>query len=777
MAKYRVQAPDGSVFEVQAPEGASQDEVLAYAQANYGQGRKTYPEAQLGSALQKAHAAGDVAGARQLADQIRWQRAQGAEVGGGDFDDLIPKQRGDFDDLIPQSTDGNATRAPTRRLAEMTARAKFDELKASSPAYAAMSDDEFARRVYQKHYAGQMSYGQYAAKVGLNPPPESNRAGRADFGNVRAGVAFDGAGAKRRDPLEVRAIGGQGHPYTGPLLSGPGAGPSKSDAEIAQIMAQSERGAIRRTPEQAKRDAFRELPAPVRALIGVGSSVGRAGRGANQLYAAAADFIAPQNQSLSGLITGEPTSRYRRALANEVEARNRDAYMQGDLAATLGGVAGDIGLMAAPGGAVARTFGTTGRAAVASNAALAAGYNALQPVAHQESRGQNAAVGAAFGAGGQWVGNALGQVGQRAANAVPELTQALGRRAQAMGIPLHASQVSDSLPVKVAASAGKYLPFSGYGGAAKRQQEAFNRAVGRTFGVDVPKITDDVMRDARQAMSRQFEGIYERNAVPLTEKGVRKLAEIEREASRRLTNDEAQVLRNQLDDILANADDGLLTGQKYQAVRTTLKKAEDKTKLGLAVRDMRQALDDLAADSVGPEDAAALKALRSQWANFRTVENARKQAAGASDDIRPGALWPLIRNGSTKEMRELARMGQTILKDPIADSGTAQRSMIYNVLMGGTSIANPALIPMVGQAALGGATLGRAANSNALAKLLLRENRGLPTSKLAKLLQGANPRVMPAAGAATNRAGLEFEVTGGRPITDDEFEREFGYRP
>lgn len=729
MAKYRVQAPDGSVFQIEAPDGASQDEVLAYAQANYRQGRKTYPEAQLGSALQKAHAAGDAAGARQLADQIRWQRAQAAQGGNGasaglttnrrwesdptvqpwegdeivgtprgDFDDLIPQRGGDFDDLIPKRGD-------------------FDDL------------------------------------IPKQRPVVTPQ--RADFNNVQARVTFDGIGATRRDPGQVRAVGGQGRAYTGPLLSGPGAGPSKSDAEIAQIMAQSERGVVRRTPEQAKRDAFRQLPAPVRSLVGVGGSVGRLSMGIGQLLG----------------VTDEQ---------DVIRQRQNDAYMQGDLAATLGGIAGDIGLMAAPGGAVARTLGTTGRTAVASNAALAAGYNAMQPVAHQESRGQNAAVGAAFGAGGQVVGNALGHLGQRAAHAVPEMTQVLGRRAQAMGIPLHASQVSDSLPVKVAASAGKYLPFSGYGGAAKRQQEAFNRAVGRTFGVDAPKITDDVMRDARQAMSRQFEGIYERNAVPLTEKGVRKLAEIEREASRRLTNDEAQVLRNQLDDILANAEDGVFTGQKYQAVRTALKKAEDRTKLGLAVRDMRQALDDLAAESVGPQDAAALKALRSQWANFRTVENARKQAAGASDDIRPGSLWPLIRNGSTKEMRELARMGQTILKDPIADSGTAQRSLVYNLLMGGTSIANPALIPMIGQAALGGATLGRAANSNALAKLLLRENRGVPAGKLAKMIQAANPRVMPATGAALNRANqgaLEFDVVGGVPVTDEQFEREYGYRP
>ena len=92
-------------------------------------------------------------------------------------------------------------------------------------------------------------------------------------------------------------------------------------------------------------------------------------------------------------------------------------------------------------------------------------------------------------------------------------------------------------------------------------------------------------------------------------------------------------------------------------------------------------------------------------------------------------------------------MGQTLLKDPISDSGTAQRTLAYNLLMGGGSMANPALIPMFAKASLGGATLGRMANSSGLAQLLARDNRGAAATGLGGLLEGAYPYVAPALAA------------------------------
>ncbi len=805
MPVYNVQSPDGRKFRVEAPKGANEAQVLEYAQANYKPRQKLSEVTGQASKLQQfrsQYPQYDQLPDDQLADALHrkfyseMQRAEFDQRIGGQpamsrRDELTALRR--LDELETKARGGSkfggipvegsrfggipvddAPQAPNRlsqiesALRAADAAGNTDDARRLAQAYAQERDgqqpiqvegtdgqlfefpagtpEETMTGALRRHYGGPESQRQIDPKSVRWDAPDPAQVQwdkpKPDFSNVRGGVqTFQ----RQRRPVA----------YHGPTLAGmtPHNGPT-----LDQINAinRAKRNAPGFAAEQArvqadnKRREFAALPAPARFAIGAGGRVAAAGRGAGQLFAQVADYVDPQEQNLSSLITGRPTSRYGHAMQREAQARQRDSYMSGDVAATLGGIAGDVGMLAAPGGAIGKLSGIR---ALAANAGLGAAYAGLQPVIDGESRAKNAGVGAAFGAGGHALASGVSALGRSAANAVPKDIQAMAKRARELGIPLHASQVSQSLPVKVAASAGKYLPFSGYAKAASRQQESVNRAVAKTFGSDAKKLTDDAMHAARRKLNSGFEDIYNRNTFPITEKVARKLVQVERDAARRLTNDEAQVLRNQLDDILANADDGVLSGQKYQAVRTSLKKAEGGDKLGLAVKELRQALDDMAAEAVGPADAAKLKTLRSQWANFRTAENALKQNAGAGGDVRLASLWPMIRKGSTKEMRELARMGQTLLKDPISDSGTAQRSLAYNVLMGGGSLANPALIPLFAKASLSGATLGRAANSSTLANLLAREGRGKATTKLGRMLEQSAPYVGPLAATRYNARG------------------------
>lgn len=392
----------------------------------------------------------------------------------------------------------------------------------------------------------------------------------------------------------------------------------------------------------------------------------------------------------------------------------------------VAGIAGDIGMLALP---VSKIGQLSNIGKYAGNAAVGAGYGGLQGVREGESRVQNAAIGGALGAGGQALSHGLSTLGTRAASAIDPLKKKLAGVAAKYDIPLHASQLSDSLPAKVMASAGKYLPFSGAGAAAKKQQEAFNAALGQTIGVKgATKLTDDVLRSAKRDIGKTYDDIFARNEVSLDKTAVDELAAIRQKVARSLDKDNADVVNKNIDYIIDNVGaSGRIPGKVYQSLRGEL--AGNNDKVGTFLKEVRGTLDQAAGRSVGPQDAAALKQANSQWANARTIQDALKQAGGAAENVAPANLWNLVKKGSTKELRELARVGQVLLKDPIPDSGTAQRSMLYSLLMGG-GLATGTL-PLLAKGAVAGATLGRVANSPRLADLMLRSGRGQGAQALA----------------------------------------------
>lgn len=508
---------------------------------------------------------------------------------------------------------------------------------------------------------------------------------------------------------------------------------------------------VRSTPDRQRR-ATDSMSTSERFRAGLGKSMVDTGFGLAQL--AVDQFSRPANIA-QGLVdrvapggaiadavgrTNDLWLKPQQYMQNlAAERRATDADLVDTTSGSAGKIVGDIATLLVPGSAASRATTVAGR--IGGNALVGAGAGAIQPVLSEQERNKNALVGGALGAAGGAVGEGLGALASRARSAVDPTRSRLIELAKQSGIPLHISQVSESVPLKTLASAAKYLPFSGAGKAAGRQQEAFNRAVGRTFGADAGKLTDEVMAAARRRISDGYEQIYARNDIPIDPAAIRQLVAVETSVGKRLTQDQSKVVANQLDMILDEvAASGALTGKKYQALRTQIMKAEGPAPLGSAVKEFRQALDDIAGRAVGPDDAAALRQLRGEWANLKTVQSLLGQVAGAGENVRPAALWPAVRKGSTREMRDLARMGQTLLKDPIPDSGTAGRLLSYGALgQGGLSggAAIPGILGLIGT----GAIAGRALNSSRLAQLAA--NPGVTTSALARISPLASLAAVP----------------------------------
>jgi hypothetical protein len=482
-------------------------------------------------------------------------------------------------------------------------------------------------------------------------------------------------------------------------------------------------------------------PAIQTALQGVGKAFVDTGRGIGQMLG----IVSPQD------------------IAN---ARQADQALSDSNAGALGGLVGQTAQVMGAGGALgagAKALGLTGRAVPYAVSALAGGgFSGSQPVAPGESRATNAALGFGLGAAGEAVPAGLRALSGKAAPAISLAKQDAIATAQQYGIPLHLSQVTDSRFLQSIGSAAKYLPFSGTTAADAAQRTAFNRALASIVGQSADDLTPAVMNAARTANSNGYNALFARNTVSFQPQTWQRLGQIARQAQQDLPPDQAQIVVNQIGKFVnaAKSNNGVIPGRLYQNVRQTVQKVEGQNQPSkFLVGQVRKTMQDAANQSIGPQDAATLQALNQQFGNLKILDKALGQAQGANYSVTPANLWRLSNTkfGASPEMTQLAQLGQTVLKDPIQNSGTAQRMLAYHTLLGGAggaaSVVNPATLPYLG----GAVAIGRLFNSPLAARALpyAGQNLLLGMSKAA----APSPYLLPLLAVPRGAVGQQPVVT------------------
>lgn len=515
------------------------------------------------------------------------------------------------------------------------------------------------------------------------------------------------------------------------------------------------------------RDEFDAASWYERPLIGAGAEFMRIGRGVGQLFT-------PDDSNVG------------RALQTAVD---EDAATQDG----VHGVSGFVGralpyLATLPlGGPEAAALsrvpqaGRLGQVAVKAGTAAAEGaaYGGLGEVRTGDSRLENAGLGALGGVAGRGlVGGARATAGGFARQADPVMREAIDT-AQNAGIPLHVSQVAQSVPARYAASLAKYLPFSGAGAAARKQQDAWNEALTSAAGSKTNRLDDAWVAEQRNRFNQGYDDIWSRNDVTIRPQTASQMQQIVADAYRDLGSEGGKVVENQfnriLDDVVRAGKGGQITGRNYQQLSSNLAGVQPGTAVGQFVGRLRSALIADADASVNQADMTALRDLNSQYNNFKTLQELLKRPAGASADVSPAALWAAVNKRgpkATKEYRELAKVGQTLLKDPIPQNGLVGGG-ISSLVTGGTGVALgsgtvvPALVALAA-----GSVGGRALNSSALGNLVA--GRAGKQSALARLLEadGAAGAVRRGGGKALQKSivpnaydsdvPLEIDVIGGR---------------
>jgi hypothetical protein len=541
------------------------------------------------------------------------------------------------------------------------------ELKASSPAYADMTDLDFAARIYRKHYADKMSFPEFAGKVGFDPYGDGSdpTEGMSTFDKLRAG--FGKAGV---DTVE-----------------------------------------------------------------GIGQLVG----------------LVPESQV--------------------AERRKLDAPLMDTGAGLAGNVLGQTAQIAVPvpAGAAAKGASLLGRAAPYVGAAARSGLlSGAQGTVGDESRVGNAAVGGLLGVAGQGVASGASGIARGAVSRMEAPTRALAQKAESIGLHLGVPNLSENSLVRTVASQMDRLPFSGATKRAKGNQEAFNRAIGKTIGLpDAPKITPDVFATAKTNLQHEFERLATRNDLALDTGHVAQIKGLIDEATRLGGSDTARMVKGWANELISKVDaNGAIPGKAYQSFDSRLAKqlkggGESAHYLG-QLRDLvRSAMD----DSISASDRAAWKTVRRQYANLKTVEPLIGKAPDGN--VSPQALMGRVTSDSAGKIRmatgkggdvgDLARIGQRFLKAS-PNSGTADRLLVNAAVGGGLYGAqNQGYITPETALGIGGGLLANRIAGNALNSRALAMGDSAALTGLARLVRPA-PQMLPAYG---NASGLALLLQGG----------------
>jgi hypothetical protein len=363
------------------------------------------------------------------------------------------------------------------------------------------------------------------------------------------------------------------------------------------------------------------------------------------------------------------------------ESRRQDAPLlntpSGMAGSVLGGVAATAPAMLIPG---ANTL--------VGSTAIGAGVGALNPTAEGESRLSNAGVGAVGGAGGYGAGKLLGRaISPVASTATPSQARVLSN-AEKLGARATPGSATGSTGLRQLEASAESFPFmSGPFSALKQgNQTVLNRSAAKAIGENADSVTGDVLKNAHTRIGAEFAKVEAIPSIPVGNTVQNKLASIEMKYRGLLDKPLAQY--DIVDDVYRNLG-GNITGKQYNTWQSQLRQiAQDqfsrgKPKVGFALFEVKDALDDAASASMSGRERMAFQQARQQWKNLVMLESGNvvnEQTGNVSGAHLKNILTRKDKHGfrlggNSSEMYDMARFNKAF-PGIVGDSGTATRSFL-----------------------------------------------------------------------------------------------------
>lgn len=279
--------------------------------------------------------------------------------------------------------------------------------------------------------------------------------------------------------------------------------------------------------------------------------------------------------------------------------------------------------------------------------------------------------------------------GAAMANAIPLMmrgspadaeTLRLANVAQREGIPIRASQISQSPFIQKVDQAIGWIPGSGRASENAAQQAGFVRSASRNFGENTPQITRATIDNATRRIGGVLNDVENRTPITVDNNIMNRLGQIENEARDLFTPGTPQYnqVRSQIDQVMnvAAHHGGVVPGDVWAQFYHTNSPIDKLSKLNNSDvsqfgKDLKTAMRDAVQSQALPEDAAAYTNARLQYRNMKTIEPLVTR--GTPGDISPSGLAQRVAQRfdtrSTGGLPDLADAAQRFLRKP-SDSGT-----------------------------------------------------------------------------------------------------------
>lgn len=365
-------------------------------------------------------------------------------------------------------------------------------------------------------------------------------------------------------------------------------------------------------------------------------------------------------------------------------ARQKGVGPVGQIAAGLGGALAPAAFASrAPATLAALQPGMQAAARAGASARVSPGVAATETTVSTAPQAQARGGGAGFGTVGPDPSAGLSIPRQR----VAEAGKALGMRltpGQATG-----SRALQQLEAKLESQPMTSGPFNTI---KEGNQRVLNRAAAGAIGEFSDTVDDATLAQASTRLSGVYENVADDVARNVEPRGFISFLSGLQDDTRGLV--QGLTSHPLVDDVIRVAGDGQATGRQLQSIASKLGRAAHKNMttqsgdrdLGIALFKVKDYVDDLLAQGLSPERAAAFEGARTQYRNLILLTQRVGVVNPSTGNVQGRSLANILQSkdrrgylfgGNQTGMYNAARFSQAFAPI-VGDSGTATRSMVTN---------------------------------------------------------------------------------------------------